>query len=99
MLVLDAGWIHASVLLWIRIGALLALTPFFALFKVATVFRVLLTLALAGTLAAGRESVPPSFEHPLQFIVAAASEALVGAMLGDKPMSWRPGEQGCAFIT
>ena len=82
MLVLDPGWVQATALLWLRLGALLLMTPFFTLFRGPVVFRVLFTLALAGTLAAGLAGdAAPGLNDPVAWVLAALSEVLIGAVL------------------
>jgi flagellar biosynthetic protein FliR len=80
--VIDSAWLQASVLLWLRLGALLLLTPLFTLTNVPKLFGVLLTLALAGLLAAGLpHAASAPIAQPAQLAVAALSELLVGAMM------------------
>lgn len=82
MLVLDPAWMQATALLWLRLSALLLLTPLFTLFRGPTVFKVVFTLALAGTLAAGLGATAAQpLRDPLAWIFAALSEVLAGAVL------------------
>lgn len=48
----DAAWVSTSLLLWLRLAALFFMTPLFAGFKGPASVLVILSLALAGLLAA-----------------------------------------------
>jgi flagellar biosynthetic protein FliR len=79
---LDFIWLQSGVLLWLRLGALLIMTPLFSLSRMPKLFGALLTLALAGLLAAGLpHATSAPIEQPVQFALAAMSELLIGAML------------------
>jgi len=78
----DLAWAAATVLLWTRLGVLLALSPMAQAVKAPPVFWVLFTLVLAGTLCGAlglRATVPAGLGGmALQML----SEAALGALLG-----------------
>lgn len=78
----DLAWAAATVLLWTRLGTLLALSPLAQAVKAPPVFWVLFTLVLAGTLCGAlglRATVPAGLGGlALQML----SEATFGALLG-----------------
>jgi flagellar biosynthetic protein FliR len=55
-LLVDQAWLVASLLLWLRLGALLFMTPLFAGFKGPVSVMVVLSLALAFLLAANLDA-------------------------------------------
>lgn len=78
----DHSWVMATVLLWTRLGTLLALSPLAQAVKAPPVFWVLFTLALAGTLCAAlglRATVPAGLGG---LVLQMLSEATFGALLG-----------------
>jgi flagellar biosynthetic protein FliR len=80
-LVIDPAWSSASVLLWLRLGVLFFMTPVFSGFNGPPVVLALLSLALAGLLAAGapvHAAVPASLAH---FAWAALLEVGLGMLL------------------
>jgi flagellar biosynthesis protein FliR len=78
----DETWMLATVLLWTRLGALFAFSPLVTAAKVPTVFVVLLTLVLAGTLTAalGARTAMPLNVPALA--LAILMEVAIGALLG-----------------
>ena len=73
----------ATVLIWVRVGVLLFLSPFVSAAKVPATVIVLLGLALAGLLAASLQvRAPQSVSAPGSFALAVLAEALMGAMMG-----------------
>lgn len=78
----DIAWVAATVLLWARLGVLLALSPLAQAIKAPPVFWVLFTLALAGGLCGAlglRATVPAGLAG---FALQMFSEATFGALLG-----------------
>lgn len=78
----DLSWAVATVLLWTRLGTLLALSPLAQAVKAPPAFWVLFTLALSGTLCGAlglRATVPVGLGG---FTLQMISEAMLGAMLG-----------------
>ena len=78
----DLSWTVATVLLWTRLGTLLALSPLAQAVKAPPSFWVLFTLALAGTLCGAlglRATVPAGLGA---FALQMLSEATFGALLG-----------------
>lgn len=78
----DLSWAVATVLLWTRLGTLLALSPLAQAVKAPPSFWVLFTLALAGTLCGAlglRATVPAGLGA---FTLQMLSEATFGALLG-----------------
>lgn len=79
----DQGWMVATVLLWVRLGALFVASPIFTSVRAPLPFIVLLTLTFAGVLVTGQGlRASASAVAPLGFAVAVATEAVIGAMLG-----------------
>lgn len=78
----DPAWLAATLLLWVRLGVLLALSPLAQVAKAPPVFWALFTLALAGTLSAafGLRATPSATLAGLVF--QGFSEATLGALLG-----------------
>ncbi|HEX6266369.1 MAG TPA: flagellar biosynthetic protein FliR [Burkholderiales bacterium] len=78
----DLGWLLVTALIALRFGAALALTPILAFGSLPPTFRVLLVFALAALLgaAAGIQGVAPV--DAAGFAAMAATEALLGALLG-----------------
>ncbi|HEY8876329.1 MAG TPA: flagellar biosynthetic protein FliR [Roseateles sp.] len=78
----DLSWAMATLLLWTRLGALLALSPLAQAVKAPPVFWVLFTLALAGALcgALGLHATVPAGLGGLA--LQTLSEAVFGALLG-----------------
>ncbi len=79
---MDPAWASATLLLWVRLGVLLALSPLAQVAKAPAVFWVLFTLALAGSLCAalGLRATPAATLSGL--VLQALSEAALGALLG-----------------
>lgn len=78
----DVSWAVATVLLWTRLGTLLAMSPLAQAVKAPPAFWVLFTLALAGTLCGALNlgaTVPAGLGA---FALQMLSEATLGALLG-----------------
>jgi len=83
-LVVDQAWVIASALLWIRLGVLFFMTPVLSGFSGPPVVLVLLSLGLSGLLCAALPRLPAAPPAPSDlghFLVAAALEAALGALL------------------
>lgn len=78
----DAAWALATLLLWTRLGTLLALSPIAQAVKAPPALWVLFTLVLAGTLCAalGLRAAMPAGLAGLAVLMLA--EATLGALLG-----------------
>jgi flagellar biosynthesis protein FliR len=83
MLVLDLSWVTTAAFVALRLGALLMFTPLMTLMKAPMVVRLVFTLALAATLAAGMPSSARAAPLPdvAALAVGAVSEVLLGAVL------------------
>jgi len=79
---IDPTWSVAVLLLWARLGALLALSPLAQAVKAPPVFWVLFTLALSGSLCAalGLRTPVPAGVGGLSLLLL--SEVALGALLG-----------------
>lgn len=79
---IDPTWAWATALLWVRLGALLTLSPLAQAIKAPVSVWVLLSLALAGSLCAafGLRTAVPNGVGSLALL--ALSEAGLGALLG-----------------
>ncbi|MBW8743389.1 MAG: flagellar biosynthetic protein FliR [Sphingomonas sp.] len=78
----DLSWAVATVLLWTRLGTLLALSPLAQAAKAPPAFWVLFTLALSGALCGAlslRATAPAGLGA---FTLQMLSEATLGALLG-----------------
>lgn len=78
----DPGYLTSSLLLWLRLAAVLFLTPIFAGFKGPTSMLVILSLALAGLLSAAWQvpHLQPSLTIGRLF-VAGLTEVFVGMVM------------------
>ena len=80
-----SAWLTATVLLWLRLSALLLLTPLLYAVDVPTSIRVLLVLGLAAALAAGlpATALPAAdlADRPGALVAAGATELALGATL------------------
>jgi len=76
------GWLQATLLLSLRIGATFAMTPVFHSASLPATMRLLLVLGLSVALAGGLASPLPAFMHSGEFVAAALSELALGATLG-----------------
>jgi flagellar biosynthetic protein FliR len=78
----DPVWVTTALLLWLRLGALFFLTPLFAGFKGPNAVLVILSLALAGLLAAGWQKegarVPTG---AAELFIAGLGEVFLGMVL------------------
>lgn len=79
----DEAWMLATVLLWVRLGALFFMSPFVSAAKMPTTAVVLLTLALSGifTMAFQVRATQP-LGDVVQLALAVAAELLTGALMG-----------------
>ncbi|RQO63583.1 type III secretion protein [Paucibacter sp. KBW04] len=81
--VLDEGWMLTTLLVWVRIGVLLFLSPFVSAAKLPATVIVLLGFALAGFLVGALQvRAPMSVAAPGSFVFAVIAEALTGALMG-----------------
>jgi len=79
----DQAWMLAAVLLWVRLGVLVFLSPFVSAAKVPVVVLVLFTGALAGVLAMALGlRATQALDNPLSLTLAVGSEVVLGALLG-----------------
>lgn len=78
----DLSWVVATLLMWVRMGVLLGLSPLAQAVKAPPAFWVLFTLVLAGTLcgALGLRATAPAGLGGLALL--ALSEATLGALMG-----------------
>lgn len=83
-LAVDQAWMTASVLLWVRLGALFFMTPMLSGFNGPPVVLVILSLALAALLCAGLPGVAGAHvpRSVGAFVVAAVLEAGLGILMG-----------------
>ncbi|MDR7268228.1 flagellar biosynthetic protein FliR [Pelomonas saccharophila] len=79
---IDPAWALAVLLLWARLGSLLTLSPLAQVVKAPSVFWVLFTLALSGTLCAalGLRAPLPDGVGGLSLLILG--EAALGTLLG-----------------
>ncbi|MGM9514310.1 flagellar biosynthetic protein FliR [Roseateles sp. DB2] len=82
MLNIDPAWAMATLLLWIRLGVLLGLSPLASALRAPPTFWVVWTLALAGLLCAGWQLRTPVPAHLASWVWLALCEATLGALLG-----------------
>lgn len=82
MLRFDEAWMVATVLLWARIGVLLALSPIATAVKAPATFWVLFSLVLAATLTAALGLRAHAITTPGHLAVAMVTEVGLGALLG-----------------
>ena len=79
----DQNWLTEAVLLWLRLGALLFMTPLLSGFNGPSAVTLLLSLVLAGLFCAGAPvhatTLPSS---ALQFMWAGVLEVGLGMLLG-----------------
>lgn len=81
-LAVDMEWVLAVLLIALRVGAVFALTPLFALGGMPVRVRLLFVLALAVTLASALAVPPPATVLTLGGLVTAAlAELVLGALL------------------
>lgn len=79
----DEAWMLATVLLWVRLGALFFMSPFVSAAKVPAVVVVLFTLALSGLFTmAFQVRAPQAMGDVVQFALAVATELFTGALMG-----------------
>ena len=78
----DEAWMVATLMLWIRLAALLALSPIVTAAKVPVTFVVLLSLAFAGLIAAGLGLRYAGVVNLPTLAVGALLEVGIGALLG-----------------
>jgi flagellar biosynthetic protein FliR len=74
-------WLLGAFLLWLRLSALLLLTPLLHAFAVPPTVRVLFTLGLALALAGGTQSIVPMTMDSAGVLAAAACELALGAAM------------------
>jgi len=80
---LDPEYLLRVLLVFVRIGGLLAAAPFFSQRFIPVQVKVMLAAILAFSLAGlAGGALPPGVTHPVGFVVAVAIEAATGAMLG-----------------
>lgn len=79
---IDTSWAMATLLIWVRLSAVLVFSPIAQALKAPPVVWVLLTLGLSGTLCASLSTrmAAPTGAAQLAFLVL--SEATLGAFLG-----------------
>ena len=79
---IDPGWVTASLLLWLRLAALFFMTPLFAGFKGPTAVLAILSLGLAGLLAAAWPNTRVLVgSSPGSLLIAGLGEVFVGMVL------------------
>src|SRR5688572_13299735 len=79
----DEAWMLATVLLWVRLGAVFFMSPFVSAAKVPATVVVLLTFVLAGLFTSVfqvRAAQAPG--NVVQLSLAMAAEVLTGALMG-----------------
>lgn len=80
---LDIGWLLTTVLIALRLGVALVLTPVLAFGSVPRRFRVIFVFAFAALLAAATGTrAAPGAQDVAGFAGMAAAEAMLGALLG-----------------
>lgn len=79
----DEAWMLATVLLWVRLGALFFMSPFVSAAKVPATVVVVFTLALSGlfTMAFQTRATQP-LGDVVQLALAVAAELITGALMG-----------------
>ncbi len=78
----DIAFINVVAMVFIRLSALLILSPLLATARVPVNVRVLLLLAIAAALAVALKVTPASIPHTAaQFALAAVFEFVVGALM------------------
>jgi len=81
-LVIDPGWATAAVLLWMRLGVLFFMTPILSGFNGPPALLAVLSLVLAGLLAAGMPQAAAAVPGtPGAFLWAALLEVALGCVL------------------
>jgi flagellar biosynthetic protein FliR len=79
---LDIGWLLTTVLIALRLGVALVLTPVLAFGSVPRRFRVIFVFSLAALLAAATGTrAAPGAQDVAGFAGMAATEAILGALL------------------
>ncbi len=82
MFTVDIAWILTVVLVAVRIGAAVALTPVLGVSSIPARLRVLFVVGMAATLATGLSGAMSASSVTLaNFITAAASEMVIGLAL------------------
>jgi flagellar biosynthetic protein FliR len=77
-----SGWVFATLLLALRIGPALAFAPPFTLSRTPIVFRVLLSLGLAGCIVGGLPQAANGLDTSLGgLVLAALRELLLGGLI------------------
>jgi flagellar biosynthetic protein FliR len=80
-LVIDPAWSSAAVLLWLRLGVLFFMTPVFSGFNGPPAVLAILSLALAGLMAAATPTHAPAPTALGAFLWAAMLEVGLGMLL------------------
>jgi flagellar biosynthesis protein FliR len=79
----DEAWMLATVLLWVRLGALFFMSPFVSAAKVPAVVVMVFTLVLAGLFTLAFElRAAQSVDQMVPLALAVLSELLTGALMG-----------------
>jgi flagellar biosynthetic protein FliR len=82
VVVSQLTWILTVMLVSIRLGVVMLMSPVFSLIGLPLNVRVLLVLALSAMLASGMEALPPAnFVQPAALAAAAANELVWGGLL------------------
>ncbi len=82
-MLLDPEYILRVLLVFVRLGGLLAAAPFFSQKFIPAQVKVMLAAILAFSLAGlVGGALPPGVTHPVGFVVAVVIEALTGVLLG-----------------
>jgi len=79
---IDEAWMVVTLMLWVRLAALLVLSPLVTAAKMPATVVVLLTLVLAGLMSAGQGL---RFERPMtvpDLALGALAELGIGALMG-----------------
>ena len=79
----DQAWMLATMLLWVRLGALFLASPVLTSVRAPLPFILLLTLVFAGSVVTGQGlKAGGTADVPMGFVLAVATEVVIGAMLG-----------------
>ena len=79
---IDISWVTATLLIWVRLSALLVFSPVAQALKAPPVVWVILSLGLAGSLGAGLPARPAEPVGVAHLALMLLSEGTLGAFLG-----------------
>lgn len=79
---IDTSWATATLLIWVRLSALLVFSPIAQALKAPPVVWVLVTLGLSGTLAAGLPAPVAAPKSAAHLALMLLSEGTLGVFMG-----------------